>query len=93
MFKKKNYMQELSDYIRKNLKKGYTKESLRWALVSQGHSKLEVEKAIKKVDEDLANEAPVLKTKPEIKYEVILQEDNNKKEEKKSFWKRFFGRE
>lgn len=86
-------MQELSDYIRKNLKKGYTKESLRWALVSQGHSKLEVEKAIKKVDEDLANEAPVLKTKPEIKYEVILQEDNNKKEEKKSFWKRFFGRE
>ena len=49
-------MQELSDYIRKNLKKGYTKESLRWALVSQGHSKLEVEKAIKKVDEDLASQ-------------------------------------
>lgn len=78
-------MQELIEYIKKNLKKGYTKESLKWALISQGNSKLEVEKALKRVDEELAKEAPILRTKPEIRYEII-----EPKLEKKSFWKRFF---
>ncbi|MEK6889125.1 MAG: hypothetical protein AABW80_03390 [Nanoarchaeota archaeon] len=85
----KNYIAELADYVKKNLKKGYTKESLRQGLLIQGHSKLEVEKAMKKVEEDLANAAPVLKTKPDITYEVV--EPENVKVEKKSFWKRIFG--
>ena len=46
----KNYLQQLAEYLKKNLKKGYTKESLKWALVNQGHSKIEVEKAIALVD-------------------------------------------
>lgn len=71
IFKKKNYMEQLVDYIKKNVKKGYTPDSLRWALISQGHSKIEVEKAIKRAEEELAFEAPVLKTKPEIRYEII----------------------
>lgn len=83
--KDKNYIQELADYIRKNLKKGYTKESLKWALVNQGHSKLEVEKALRLVDAELASQAPILKARPEIKVEVIPVE------EKKSFWQRIFG--
>lgn len=87
MRRDKNYIQELGDYIKRNLKKGYTKESLKWALVSQGHSKIEVEKALRLVDAELASEAPVLKTKPVISYEAIEQ----KVEEKKSFWKRLFG--
>lgn len=91
MFKRKSYMDELVEYIKKNLKKGYTKDSLKWALISQGHSKLEVEKAIKHVDTDLAVTAPILKTRPEIKYELIGQEKENFKKEKKSFWKRLFG--
>lgn len=90
MFKRKIYIQELADYIKKNLKKGYTKDSLRWALINQGHSKLEVEKAIKKVDEDLANQAPILNTKPEIKYEVSGEKNARKEEKKKSFWKKWF---
>jgi len=87
MAKKGDYILELTDYIKKNLKKGYTKESLKWALVQQGHSKIEVEKAIKKVDESLANEAPVLETKPIIKYEIqpVVEE------KKKPFWKRMIG--
>ena len=85
MKKDKNYVQELAEYIKKNLKKGYTKESLKWALVNQGHSKIEVEKALRLVDAELASEAPILKTKPEIKIEVIPME------EKKSFWARIFG--
>jgi hypothetical protein len=83
----KNYLQQLAEYLKKNLKKGYTKESLKWALVSQGHSKLEVEKAISLVDAELASEAPVLKTKPVISYEIIEPQP----EPKKSFWKRLFG--
>ncbi|MEK6850683.1 MAG: hypothetical protein AABX85_03860 [Nanoarchaeota archaeon] len=90
MMKKGDYLGELSDYIKKNLRKGYTKESLKWALVSQGHSKLEVEKALKKVEADLSKEAPVLKTKPEITYDVV-EPKNAILEEKKSFWKRIFG--
>lgn len=86
MKRDKNYVQDLADYIKKNLKKGYTKESLRWALVSQGHSKIEVEKALRLVDAELASEAPILKTKPEIHVEFIPEEAP-----KKSFWQRLFG--
>ena len=85
--KKKTYMEELVDYIKNNLKKGYTKESLKWALVNQGHSKMEVDKALKVVDTQLSHEAPILETKPTIKYEVV----EPKQEQKKSFWKRLFG--
>lgn len=89
MIKKGDYVGELSSYIKKNLKKGYTKESLKWALVNQGHSRLEVEKALKNVDEELAREAPLLQTKPEIQYEVI--EPKDAVVEKKSWWRRIFG--
>ena len=90
MVKKGNYIGEISNYIKKNLKKGYTKESLKWALVNQGYSKLEVEKAVNEAEAELAREAPVLKSKPEITYEVLEPKDAIV-EEKKSFWKRIFG--
>jgi hypothetical protein len=83
----KSYIGELAEYIKKNLKKGYTIDSLRWALIDQGHSKMEVSKAIKKVEEELIREAPVLRTKPDITYEVIIPEE---KKEEKPFWKRWF---
>lgn len=90
MKRKGDYIVELGDYIKKNLKKGYTKESLKWALVQQGYSKLEVEKAIEQVDKSLASEAPVLDTKPKITYEA--QPIAPVVEEKKSFWKRLLGK-
>ena len=83
---KKDYITEIVEYKQRNLKKGYTKESLKWALIQQGYSKLEVEKALIKVDQILAAKAPVLNIKPVIKYEVIPVV-----EKKKSFWKRLFG--
>ncbi len=93
MHNEKIYKKELIEYIKKNLKKGYTKESLKWALVNQGYSKLEVEKAIKKTDEELANQAPILKAKPEIKYEIVEPRIEELKIEKKPpFWKGLFGR-
>jgi len=85
MFRKKGLMDELVDYIRRNLRKGYTRESLRWALINQDYSKIAVEKALKKVDFELAESAPILKTRPEIKYEVVEPVP----EKKKRKW--FFG--
>ena len=38
--------QDIADYIKKNLKKGYTLDSLRFSLISQGYSKISVENAI-----------------------------------------------
>ena len=89
MTKKVDYISQISDYIKKNLKKGYTQESLKWALVGQGHSKMEVEKALKNVTEELAREAPVLKTQPEIKLEVV--ESGETFVDEKPFWKRMLG--
>lgn len=88
MAKKGDYVGELSDYIKNNLKKGYTKDSLKWALVTQGHSKIEIEKALKRAEEELAKDAPILKTKPVIEYEVI--EPKGAIVEKKPWWKKIF---
>jgi len=86
MFKEKGLIDELTEYIKKNLKKGYTQESLRWALIDQGYSKIEVEKALKKVNRELAMSAPILKTKPKIKYELV----EPKEHKIKPFWRRLF---
>ena len=86
--KDQNYGDEIIEYLKKNSKKGYTMESLKWALVRQGHARAEVEKGIKKVELELAKEAPVLETKPKITYEQVSPEPATV--EKKSFWKRLF---
>ncbi len=92
MFKRKSIIDELAEYIKKNLKRGYTKESLKWALINQGYSKMEIEKALKHADKKMAEEAPILKTKPEIKYEIIepnLEKETGKKKE--NGWKKYIG--
>jgi hypothetical protein len=86
--KDKNYIDEISEYLKKNSKKGYSMESLKWALVRQGYPRLEVEKAIKKVEMEIAKEAPILEVKPKITYEQVPVPAV---EEKKGFWKRLFG--
>jgi SOS response regulatory protein OraA/RecX len=90
MKKEEGYIQQLANYIKKNIKKGYTKDSLKYALIKQGHSKLEIQKALTLAEEDLSHEAPVMKSKPEIKMEVI--EPKNAVIRKKSFWSRLFGK-
>lgn len=89
-----NYLKQLVDYIRKNLKKGYTKESLKWALINQGHSRLEIDKAFQKLEEELAHNAPILKTRPEITREIIPPDNTTIGKEyspKISFLKKLFG--
>ncbi len=85
-----NYKRQIIDYFKKNLTKGYTSETLKWALVNQGYSRVVVEDAIEQATKELAEKAPVLKEKPVIKYEIVDEYDNPI-EIKKPWWKRIFG--
>ncbi len=85
-----DYKKKLVNYFKKNLKKGYTTESLKWALISQGYSRTAVEMAIEELNKELARQAPVLEEKPVIKYEII-DENDQPITVKKSWWKKFFG--
>jgi len=84
------YKNKLTEYFKKNLKKGYTEESLRWALVNQGYSRTMIDSALERTHKELAEEAPILKEKPIINYE-ILDENNKPVPIKKPWWKRIFG--
>lgn len=72
---RKNPKENLIDYFKKNLGKGYTEEALKIALINQGYSKIIIESTIKQVHKDLAEKAPVVKEKPNIKYEIIDEND------------------
>jgi hypothetical protein len=87
MIKRRDMMTDIAGYFKKNLKKGYTKESLKWALINQGYSRIEVDKAIRQAEEELASEAPMLKSRPEIERKV----EPVSEEPKKGFWKKLFG--
>jgi hypothetical protein len=50
-------------YLRKNLTKGYKPESLKWALINEGYSRIEVEKGMKQVQEELAKEMQIAESK------------------------------
>ena len=72
-----DYREQLVDYFKRNISKNYNPESLKFALMQQGYSRVSVEEAYKKAVEELAKKAPVLKEKPVIKYE--LYDENNQK--------------
>ncbi len=91
MVRKYDYIQQLADYFKKNLSKGYTVEALKWSLINQGYSRTEVSRAIKIAHEQLAKKAPRLKEKPIIKYQVIDDKDKKIYEldsSKKSFFRK-----
>lgn len=90
--KRESYLQQLADYIKKNISKGYTAESLRWALINQGYSRTEVNLALIKANEQLAATAPKMKEKPVIKYEVLNEQNNlvaKADNDKKGLWGKF----
>lgn len=70
-----NQNQQLADYIKKNISKGYTMESLKYSLMRQGYSRTSVEKAMELANKQLASSAPMMKEKPTISYEVIDNEE------------------
>ena len=85
-----NHRRKLINYFKKNLIKGYTMDSLKFALMSQGYSRAIVESAILEANKELAEKAPILKEKPVIKYEIIDEYDKPIIIQK-PWWKRLFG--
>ena len=94
--------QDIADYIKKNLKKGYTLDSLRFSLISQGYSKISVENAIGLANKQMAKEIPQIKERPEIIYKVVTETEelNDTKDKssrnmvstnKKGFFNKLFG--
>ena len=83
------YKTRLVEYVKRNLKKGYPTDTLKIALINQGYMRPTVDEAVQEAIKQMASEAPVIKEKPEIEHEVIVDEPVV---EKKSFWKRLFGK-
>lgn len=78
------------EYLRRNIKKGYTIESLKWALIGQGYSRAFVDASIDELNKELARKAPILKEEPVIKYEII-DENNKPVIIKRPWWKKILG--
>lgn len=78
MEKPKDYLQQLADYIKKNLTKGYTIESLKFSLMAQGYSRLSVENAVELANKQLALQLPPVKEKPQITYKIIPEPEKSR---------------
>lgn len=87
MKKDEHYLDNLVEYVKRNLKKGYDKDSLKWALINQKHARLEVDKAIRMAEDQIAKDAA--KQKPVVIPKVEIIEP---KMEKKSFFSRMLGK-
>ena len=79
----------LIEYLKKNLEKGYNLETLKWALINQGYSKINIERAVKFVSEIEEAKKPKSINEPKKTAEEALQALNNiPKIQKRSFWKK-----
>lgn len=85
-----DYKIKLVEYFKKNLKKGYTSESLKIALFNQGYSKIIIERAWEQANTELSKKAPIVKEKPKITYKVY-DENNQQINLQKTWWERLLG--
>ena len=53
---------KIMEYLEKNAAKGYDLDSLKWALIKQGHSRTDVISAIEQVKETLPRKSPVVES-------------------------------
>jgi len=79
MVREVDHAKPIVDYLKKNLVKGHKINNLKWALISEGYSKIEVEKAMRIVDEETQKEKQFaeLKSKKELEKqssEIITDE-------------------
>lgn len=74
MNKPKSHVEQLAEYLKRNIRKGYTLESLKFSLLSQGYTRLSIDNAIVLVNKKLAQEAPLMKEKPQISHAIITDE-------------------
>jgi len=83
-----DYKTQLVDYFKKNLKKKYNADTLKFALINQGYSRVAVNKAYEDATKNMSEEAPVLKEKPIIRYESYDINNNPIHIEPLSFWEK-----
>ncbi|MEK6935790.1 MAG: hypothetical protein AABW67_03310 [Nanoarchaeota archaeon] len=76
---------QLAEHIKNNLLKGYTVDALRFSLITQGYSRITIEKAIQRANQELARKAPVMVEKPQIAYKIEPEPENT------SFWQTIKG--
>lgn len=87
----KDCVQQLTEYIIKNLTKGYTLDALNVSLINQGYSRVSINNAIDRANKQLAERIPPIKEKPQIIYKAIEEENQGKKRIFK-FFRRIFRR-
>jgi len=85
-----DYRNRLVAYFKKNLAKGYTPDSLTVALTNQGYARAIVDRSLEQATKEIAEKAPILETKPKIRYDII-DEYNKPITVKKSWWRSLFG--
>lgn len=89
MKKDETYLSGTVNYIKRNLEKGYNKDSLKWALINQGNTRAEVDKAFLQAENEIA-QASLIEAKrlaslaPPPRIEPIM------KDKPKKFFSKFF---
>lgn len=83
-----DYKRQLVDYFIKNQSKNYSVDSLKFALLNQGYSRVAVDQAYEEAVKEMAKKAPLLKEKPFIRHEVYDLENNPIKIEPLNFWEK-----
>lgn len=88
------HLRTLLDYFERNLKKGYKVEALKYVLLNQGYSKIEIAEAIRIIEEKSKKDKEVLKKEEERRLKMQIQEELKQvnQEKKKGFFGRLFGK-
>jgi len=82
-----SYKDELVNYLKRNISKGYTLDSLKFALLNQGYSQVSISQAIDQMNQELAEQAPpIIKEKPKITYELYDEKNRKVRFNKSDFW-------
>jgi hypothetical protein len=77
---------QLVNYFINNVKKGYTVDSLKFALLRQGYSRTSVEQSLDEANKIMSEKAPVIKESSQATYEIT-----DEPKPRKSFWRWLFG--
>jgi len=88
------HLRTILDYFEKNLKKGYKVDALRYVLLNQGYSKIEIGEAIKILEEKTKKDQEARRREEERKLRMQVQQDVKQatQEQKKGFFGRLFGK-
>lgn len=83
-----DYRKKLYEYLMKNIAKGYDPESLKWALVSQGYTRTDVDKAIAEIKAEREAEAKRASEEKQVVQYDFGNGLNQEFQPKKPWWKK-----